>query len=522
MAAAKLQYCDRLSEDIRSSMVNFLRENSHLMGEASMNFGGSSVQLHDGENNINSRRASLMRNLSPTRQSMGSSTGGGLASTAALLQQFYQMELKEEDEDARSADGDNDDPNIKDEEVGENGERNEGSDMRLVSPTSEVIENTQTSSQTTTASSDRRVLFAQGNTPAINSKATKLLGLSSTTAPNSARLLEMMEYADVQVASTSTNHHDNTTPLPKGARATVSPPPTGSNTLERLTRVAYEVAIQKSEAPAPHERVLVVIVGVWLFLIATISLFNLSYEQRLTIIGISVNLNISFFYGAPLSTIFKVIKTRDSSSIHRYTMLLNTGCSVFFMLFGIGVQDKYMIVPNAIGVALGVAQAILRTVLPNRDNMFPEEDKALVAIRSVLSYLNSSINSIIPKQGDGKSPTTITKDDEGMHDEESSEMESVKEVDNNSVSSTSISSTDFLQYLYSSTMPKQLERILSTKKIEYNATIPIQVVERKPPQARADSESVSEDVVGIDGSGDHPDRSEDFLHYLYFTPSGTS
>lgn len=523
MAAAKLQYCDRLSEDIRSSMVNFLRENSHLMGEASMNFGGSSVQLHDGENNVTSRRASLMINLSPARQSTGSSAGGGLASTAALLQQFYQMELKEEDEDARSADGDNDDPNIKDEEAEENGERKEDNDMILASPTSEVIENTQTSSQTTTASLDRRVLFAQGNTPAINSKATKLLGLSSTTAPHSARLLEMMEFADVQVASsTSTNHHDNTTPLTKAARGTVPQPPTGGNTLERLTRVAYEVAIQKSEAPAPHERVLVVIVGVWLFLIATISLFNLSYEQRLTIIGISVNLNISFFYGAPLSTIVKVIKTRDSSSIHRYTMLLNTGCSVFFMLFGIGVQDKYMIVPNAIGVALGVAQAILRTVLPNRDNMFPEEDKALVAIRSVLSYLNSSINSIIPKQGDGKSPTTITKDDEGMHDEESSEMESVKEVDNNSVSSTSISSTDFLQYLYSSTMPKQLERILSTKKIEYNATIPIQVVERKPPQARADSESVSEDVVGIDGSGDHPDRSEDFLHYLYFTPSGTS
>jgi hypothetical protein len=527
MAAAKLQYCDRLSEDIRTSMVNFLRENSHLMGEASMNFGGSAMQEHGGGNNINSRRASLISNLSPTRQSTGSSinSGGGLASTAALLQQFYQMELKEEDEDdARSAnDDDDDDPNIKDEEMGEKGERIEENDTILASPTSEGIGNTQaSSSQTTTASSGRRAEFAmQGNaTPAIKSKATKLLGLSSTTAPHSARLLEMMEYADVQAvsSSTATNQLDNTTRLPMmGARASVlSPPPTGGgNTLERLTRVAYEVAIQKSEAPAPHERVLVVIVGVWLFLIATISLFNLSYEQRLTIIGISVNLNISFFYGAPLSTIFKVIKTRDSSSIHRYTMLLNTGCSVFFMLFGIGVQDKYMIVPNAIGVALGVAQAILRTVLPNRDNMFPEEDKALVAIRSVLSYLNSSINSIVPKQGDRKQPSTIIKDDEGRHDEESSEMESAKELDNYSISSTSISSADFLQYLYSSTLPKQLERKLSTKKNEYDTTIPIQI-DRKPPQARVDSDGLVEDVVGIDGSGDHPNR------YLYFTPSGKS
>ena len=515
MAAAKLQYCDRLSEDIRKSMVNFLKENSHLMGESAMNFGRSSVQENDGEKKINSRRASLLGNLSPPHRKMGSSTSsGGLASTAALLQQFYHLELKEGDEDHLSADGD-DDSDGKDEELGQKGERLEENDTSI-SHTSEVIGNSQESSQTTTPS-DRRVVFQeQKNTPAINTKATKLLGLSNTSAPHSARLLEMMEYADVHAASTSPPSYNDNIRLFPGTRASVVTHSPAGNTLERLTKVALDVAIQKSEAPAPHERVLVVIVGIWLLLIASISLFNVTPEQRLTIIGISVNLNISFFYGAPLSTIVKVIKTRDSSSIHRYTMMLNTGCAIFFMLFGIGVQDNYLIVPNGIGVALGVTQAFLRTVIPNKDNLYPEEDKALAVIRSVIRYVNSSI-SMKPKQGTGQSTKAKTEYDDGKENEDAFEMESAKEFDNVSISSTSISSTDFLQYLYSSIIPKQLERRMTTKKDENNMTIPKQIVEGKLPVATAESEVAVDETVSE--SDDQSDKSSDFLQYLYFTPS---
>ncbi len=516
MAAAKLQYCDRLSEDIRKSMVNFLKDNSHLMGESAMNFDSSSVQEHDGENIINSKRASLLGNLSPPHRNIGSSTSsGGLASTAALLQQFYQLELKEEDDDLPSVNGD-DISDGKDEESGQNGERVEENDMST-SHTSDIIRNSQASSQTAMPSLDRRVAFQEEkNTPAITTKATKLLGLSNTSAPHSSRLLEMMEYADVHAASTSPpSYNDNIRPFPSTPSSVVTHPPAG-NTLERLTKVALDVAIQKSEAPAPHERVLVVIVGIWLILIASISLFNVTPEQRLTIIGISVNLNISFFYGAPLSTIVKVIKTRDSSSIHRYTMMLNTGCAIFFMLFGIGVQDNYLIVPNGIGVALGVTQAFLRTVIPNKDNLYPEEDKALAVIRSVVRNVNSSI-SIKPKQGTGQSTKATTEDDDGKHDEDAFEMESTKELDNISISCTSINSTEFLQYLYSSTIPKQLERRLATKKDENDTTILKQIVEGKLPAAMTESEEAVDEAVSE--SDDQSDKSSDFLQYLYFTSS---
>ncbi|KAL7436219.1 hypothetical protein ACHAXH_006889, partial [Discostella pseudostelligera] len=495
IAAAKLQYCDRLSEDIRKSMVNFLRENEHLMGEtASMNFGGSGVvQENDvGDNSNNSRRTSLM-SLSPPHRSIGSSggSGGGLASTAALLQQFYRLELKEEREDIISGDED-DKTNGEDEEVGGKGERIEENDVSTLPP-SEVIGDTLANSQTTKLT-DHRVRF-QSKSPAITSKAQHLLGLSNTTTPNSERLLEMMEYSDVHAATTSsTGQQDSTSLFPSFTRSSMSiTPPTGG-TLERLTKVAFEVAIQKSEAPAPHERVLVVIVAIWLILIATISLFNMTHEQRLTIIGISVNLNISFFYGAPLSCIVKVIKTRDSSSIHRYTMMLNTGCALFFMLFGIGVDNKYLIVPNGIGVVLGVTQAVLRLVIPNKDNLYPEEDKALMAIRSVVGHTNSLAKSIFAKPAEAKAASTTIKNYDGEPDKDALKVESTDELDSNSISSTSISSTDFLNYLYSSTLPKQLVRAFAPIG-ESGTAIPKQVVERELSSVRDESEKVDEEAV---------------------------
>jgi hypothetical protein len=518
-------------------MVNFLRENEHLMG--SMNVGGSGVvQENDGGDNSNNPRRTSIMSLSPPHRGISSSvgSGGGLASTAALLQQFCRLELKEEREDIISRDED-DETNGEDEEVGGKGGRIEENDVSTLAP-SEVIGNTLASSQTTTTttttttkSPDRRVKF-QSKSPAITSKAQHLLGISNTTNLNSDRLLEMMEHSDVHAATTSsTGQQDSMSLFPSFARSSSSTSPPTGGTLERLTKVAFEVAIQKSEAPAPHERVLVVIVAIWLILIATISLFNMTHEQRLTIIGISVNLNISFFYGAPLSCIVRVIQTRDSSSIHRYTMMLNTGCALFFMLFGIGVDNKYLIVPNGIGVALGVTQAVLRLVIPNKDNLYPEEDKALMAIRSVAD----SLKSIFAKPPEAKSASTTMKDYDDEPNKDAFKVESTDELESNSISSTSISSTDFLNYLYSSTLPKQLVRTLAPIG-ESGITIPKQVEtsvrdesekvdeevvaesdDRQMSSGRDESEKVDEAVVAE--SGDRSDRPTDFLHYLYFTPS---
>jgi len=153
--------------------------------------------------------------------------------------------------------------------------------------------------------------------------------------------------------------------------------PDAETTLQHFTQLAYEISIQRSEAPAPHEKVVVVIISIWLTLITLISFISfikLDIRQRELIIGIAVNINLSFFYGAPLSIIYTVLKEKDSASIHFRTMIMNTACSLFFCLFGFGIMDYLIIVPNGIGVALGAVQVLLRTIISNKSNTDESED----------------------------------------------------------------------------------------------------------------------------------------------------
>lgn len=150
--------------------------------------------------------------------------------------------------------------------------------------------------------------------------------------------------------------------------------PDDETTLNHFTKLAYDITIQRSEAPAPHEKVVVVIIAIWLTLITLISFIKLNIRQRELIIGIAVNINLSFFYGAPLSIIYTVLKEKDSASIHFRTMIMNTACSLFFCLFGFGIMDYLIIVPNGIGVFLGAVQLLLRTIIPNKSNTDEGED----------------------------------------------------------------------------------------------------------------------------------------------------
>jgi solute carrier family 50 protein (sugar transporter) len=139
------------------------------------------------------------------------------------------------------------------------------------------------------------------------------------------------------------------------------------HTFTNLRKMALDITIQKSSIPAPHEKVVVSIVAFWIALISILYFLQLTIDQWKLIIGFIVNINLLFFYGAPLSTIYTVLSTKDSSSIHRPTMLLNTANAVFWTAFGFGVLDWFIIVPNGLGAILGFVQMVLRMVVPSRD-----------------------------------------------------------------------------------------------------------------------------------------------------------
>jgi len=85
-------------------------------------------------------------------------------------------------------------------------------------------------------------------------------------------------------------------------------------------------------------------------------------------VGIAVNLNLLVFYAAPLSTIWTVLSTQNSSSIHVPTMLTNTLNGGFWGAYGVAIFDWFIAVPNVIGAGLGVVQIVLCVLFPRRSS----------------------------------------------------------------------------------------------------------------------------------------------------------
>ena len=133
-----------------------------------------------------------------------------------------------------------------------------------------------------------------------------------------------------------------------------------------LRKMALDITIQKTEAPAPHEKIVVVVVLFWVSLISLLYFLQLDINKWKNVVGIITNVNTCMFYGAPLSTIYSVLKKRDSSSIHRPTMIMNTSNAVFWTAFGFGTWDWFILIPNGLGCILGAIQIFLQLVLPSK------------------------------------------------------------------------------------------------------------------------------------------------------------
>jgi len=181
----------------------------------------------------------------------------------------------------------------------------------------------------------------------------------------SSRAMEMP--ADQHPLVTSTDHGDKGED-PERQQSTGG--------LSETARIVWNVVAQKTVAPAPHETLVLANVVVWLALIALISFASaFSGRTKELIVGVSVNLNLVVFYGAPLSTIFTVLKTKSSSSIHIRTMLTNTFNGIFWAAYGIAIKDLFIAVPNSLGAGLGFIQILLCLLFPrNSGTTRPAED----------------------------------------------------------------------------------------------------------------------------------------------------
>lgn len=152
-------------------------------------------------------------------------------------------------------------------------------------------------------------------------------------------------------------------------------------------RIVDDAETPTREPPASyrtptHDYWVMVMLGFWMAVTATIGFGrdSLSNDTRQLIVGTVVNLNLVFFYGAPLSTIRTVLQTRNSASIHIPTMLTNTANGVFWTAYGFAVLDYFIFVPNGLGALLGFVQILLYLLFPRVQSTSTNEEVAASAV----------------------------------------------------------------------------------------------------------------------------------------------
>jgi len=89
-------------------------------------------------------------------------------------------------------------------------------------------------------------------------------------------------------------------------------------------------------------------------------------RTRELIVTFLANAIAMFFYGAPLSTIWTVLREKNSSSIHIRTMLANTLTGLFWTAYGIAVSDLFLAIPNGLGAGFGAIQIIFCVLSPRK------------------------------------------------------------------------------------------------------------------------------------------------------------
>mmetsp|Transcript_17365 Transcript_17365/g.40385 ORF Transcript_17365/g.40385 Transcript_17365/m.40385 type:complete len:272 (-) Transcript_17365:200-1015(-) len=139
-----------------------------------------------------------------------------------------------------------------------------------------------------------------------------------------------------------------------------------------------------------HEARLLLMVLTWMLILSVTTLKMEMTSDRKQVIGIAVNINLVFFYGAPLSSMLTVIKTRSSASIHFLTMAMNTVNAFFWCVYSLAIQDYYILIPNGLGLLFGMVQLLLYSVFPRSavetdgtEEQFIREDDDAVSRSSV-------------------------------------------------------------------------------------------------------------------------------------------
>jgi len=150
--------------------------------------------------------------------------------------------------------------------------------------------------------------------------------------------------------------------------------------------IPHDISGTGQSSLTSHEYWVLGILFVWTVILSVVVFIPTTTEEKQQVIGLCVNANLVVFYGAPLGTIAKVIRSKYSSSIHRRTMAMTVFNTFFWASYGIGVMDKWILVPNSCGLFLALVQLVLCCIFPKRERC--DETGAEGSNRGVVSLIS--------------------------------------------------------------------------------------------------------------------------------------
>lgn len=114
----------------------------------------------------------------------------------------------------------------------------------------------------------------------------------------------------------------------------------------------------------PQEVALMRMLVAWALLIMWVSW--VAPANAASTIGIVVNINLVFFYGAPLQSIKVVLTTGSSETMHRPTVLMCALNALFWSAYGLAQRNAIILLPNAVGLSLSLLQGVLIMTYPRK------------------------------------------------------------------------------------------------------------------------------------------------------------
>jgi solute carrier family 50 protein (sugar transporter) len=102
----------------------------------------------------------------------------------------------------------------------------------------------------------------------------------------------------------------------------------------------------------------------WCLLVHLCIFFFADYDISVSILGLSACVILCLLYAAPLSTLFVVLRTRNSASLYPPLCFMGLLVSSSMTVYGFAINDIYLWAPNLVGAVLSSVQLALICLLP--------------------------------------------------------------------------------------------------------------------------------------------------------------